>query len=158
MKKFYFLKFLWHNISMQKKNLWFWLPYFAILLHLITRKTVLFFNSDSPIYMYYSILSAFSFLFEFRYLFNFIQIILNIILCIPVFLYFSNKSWGDASFWKVLFILRIAFDICGNNFELQGIIASYYVDPRYSLLLFGSLTFPYIPSYVACFKYAFGKN
>lgn len=135
-----------------------WLTYAAFLFLLITKKVYHATAADSPSYIYYYFLKAFNPIFMWPYFFNCIQIVLNIVHLAPLVLYIYNTPFLSRRFWQALLIARLVFDLLGHSYEMQT-LASFFHDNlftfAYLLIQFAA---PYIPSYIACYRYAFARS
>ncbi len=143
---------------MSLKKIWLWEIYFFILLLFIFNKAYRIFSPDSSIHFYFSVLNAFHPLLIFIYLLSLIQIFLNIFHCIPVFCYIHKIKIGGPRFWQTLFILRIIFDVVGHSYQIKYLTSLYYFSPKVFAFVFLQSISIYIPSYIACYRYAFKQE
>jgi hypothetical protein len=60
--------------------------------------------------------------------------------------------------WKCLFILRVIFDIAGHPYEVITVASFYHAEPKIGFLMLLLGISPYIPSYWACWQYAFKRE
>ena len=142
---------------MQHSRHWAWAFYFALIFFLVTQKVYAFFSPDAHPYFYYSFLKYFHFRYMFVYGAALVQVILNVVHLVPLILFITCQEFLNKKFWQTLFILRIFFDIFGHSFEIQELISYYHLKPLICLLIFIKEAAPYIPSYIACYLYAFGR-
>lgn len=150
--------FFCHNIFMsvhKRQERWVWEIYLILLLGFVLRKFFNFFYPQSQSYIYFRILYAFDPFFFSSYLFNGIQVTLNLANCIPLILYIYRISWLKPVYWQYLLIFRLIFDIIGHPFELNHIVAAFHNNPKACLFFFIQSISIYLPSYIACFRYAF---
>jgi len=140
---------------MSQKQKWLWEVYFAMVLIFAIQEIYIFFNPDSSDYLYYSILKSFNPALFNAYTMHMIHVFINLIHCIPLLLYIHHIHFLNSMFWKCLFILRCIFEVFGSSYEVNTLTALYHSSPKLSLLAIIFLVGPLIPSYFACFQYAF---
>lgn len=140
---------------MSAKGRWIAEAYFVLFVALTVRKAYNFFAPHSPNYLFFEFLYTFDPVFFGLYFLNLIQIVLNLFHALPLLLYILHIPLYRPRFWRYLLIFRLIFDITGHSYELNHLVAMYYADPLVCLLVFLSSVSPYIPSYVACYRYAF---
>jgi len=136
----------------------FWFSYSGIIAIACIANTYHFFSMKSPIPLYFQILYYFNPIHFINYFINFIQTILSAIHFIPMILYIIKVPSFNKTFWKALFILRIIFDIFGHSYEKIQIISLYQENPNYFYVAALSSFLIHLPSYFACFHYAFNKE
>lgn len=137
------------------KKKWLWEVYSFILLFSVLRRAWNFFSPSSPIYLYFYLLKAFHPFYTFLYAVNVWQIFLSVIHILPLVLFIYRVPFGNPKFWQYLFILRIIFDLAGNSYECDTVISFYHEDPLLGLAILIQSISTYIPSYIACYQYAF---
>lgn len=140
---------------MSRKQKWVWEIYFAIVLFFAVEKIILFFNPGSSAHLYYSILKSFGPVFFNAHTTHTVHVFLNLIHCVPLFLYIYRINFLHTTFWKYLFVLRCIFEIIGSSYEINTLTAFYHSSPKIFLLILVSMVGPLIPSYFACYQYAF---
>jgi len=140
---------------MSQKQKWLWEIYFTIVLSFAILKIYRFFNPGSSDYLYYSILNSFDSNFLNAYKAHMVYVFLNLIHCIPLLLYIHRINFLNTKFWKCLFILRFMFEVIGNSYEANLLTASYRSSFNLFLLELVFIIGPLIPSYFACYQYAF---
>jgi len=143
---------------MKPKRHWVWKVYFIIILLFVTKEAYHLFTPGSPQFLYYFILRSFNPLFHIVHNTRVIHVLLNIIHCAPLFLYIYRIRFLNAEVWKYLFILRCIFEITSHSYEMNWIVALYHVNPKHLLLVLAILITPHIPSYMACYRYAFRRE
>ena len=143
---------------MPLKYPWIWKAYLAVLLLFVIKKVYYLLVPDTQIFFYYFILRAFDPIFYVIYTAHVMQVLLSVIHWMPVFLCVYRIRFLSAEFWKCLFILRCIFEITGHSYEMNSLIALYYRRPRIALTIFLFLVVPHIPSYMACYWYAFQQE
>lgn len=140
---------------MSRKQKWIWEIYFAIVLFFAVGKIAFFFDPGSPDYLYYSILRSFGPSFFNAHTAHIVHVFLNLIHCLPLLLYIYHINFLNTKFWKCLFVLRCIFEVTGSSYEINTLTAFYHSNPKLFLLILLSMIGPLIPSYFACYQYAF---
>ena len=143
---------------MPPKYSWIWKTYLAVMLLFLTKKVYYLLMPDTQSFFYYFILRAFDPVFYITYTAHVMQVLLSVVHWIPVFLYVYRIRFLSAEFWRCLFILRCLFEITGHSFEMNSLIALYHRKPKAFLAVFIILMIPHIPSYMACYRYAFRRE
>ena len=141
----------------RKLNL-FWLSYFCIFLVLTIRETIIFFDHESSQFLYFYILCSFNNLFFFAYFLSLLQTLVTAVHLIPLFLYVFHIRFLPAALWQHLLIARLILEIAGHPYELNALVGLSKTSPRIGLLVFSLTAVMYLPSYLACLKYAFFQN
>jgi len=150
-----FLKKFCHNTSMTRKQRWIWEAYFVIILPYSVQQFYFLFSKDSPHYLYYLILRSFDPIFMAKYIAYIVDVALDLIHCLPLFLYIHRIRFLNPALWKIMFILRCIFEIIGHSYEMNTFAAFYHTKPKFLLAALAVMIMPHIPSYVACYWYAF---
>lgn len=148
-----------------------WFAYFLLYAPRVLARAIQFGHPSFSPNLYYTIMRHMHPYFWIPFMFNFFQIGINLIHVLVLFLYIFHIKIFNRSFWQVLFVLRIAFDVCGHGYALNE-WASYYIvgaetcfqSPTTSSILCTPwhlefvlfLTF-FVPSYIASYMYAFGR-
>jgi len=132
-----------------------WKIYFIIVAVSSLLRTIYFFHPSSDINLYFFIITTFNSLFFIDYFLNVTQVILHVLQCIPLYLFIYNKKILTKEHWQILFAVKIIFDLIGNSYPLNQLIAISTQD-----VFLASIALPwsvaiYIPSYCAFFLYAF---
>ncbi len=143
---------------MSEKKSWVWESYLVLFSYIILKQAYIFFSADSSIHLYFVILNALNPAFIIKYLLNYYQVVFNLIHLLPLALFIYGKRLFHQDFWGALLIFRIIFDITGHSYELAHLYAAIHSK---SMILIGtSLLYIlfYIPSYIACYRYAMKKN
>ncbi len=144
------------NTITNNNQAWIWKIYLICLCLAASRKLIIFFQPYTQINNYYVILRAFDPLFNFAYFCGAIQVFFNLFQCIPLFFFIYQRPAKRIHLWRVLFILKIVFDIIGNSFVLNEYKAiSYEGSWLYLLMVFFFSTAFYLPSGLVWFLYAF---
>ena len=129
-----------------------YLVFFAVL---IFKNTYDFFALHSPVYIYFLILRFFDPAFLFIYFINLIQTILNLLHLIPLGLTVYKIRFLPTKFWQYLFILRVIFDLFGHSYDKNILVSFYHDDSIIFWFSCARIFFFYMPSYIACYFYAF---
>ena len=148
----------WHNSDMswvKKIILEIYVVLFALF---VGQQAVDFFSPYSAIHLYFRILIAFDLSFFFQYFLNLVQILLNILHLFPLIFFIHHKNYSPSRFWQCLLILRIIFDVTGHPYAVTQLISLYRDDPQLSAIVLLSYLSFCLPSYVACYRFAFRRN
>lgn len=140
------------------KHPWIWKSYAAIYLLLVAQKLYALFSPDSPVFLYYFILRAFDPALNLVYSIYVMHILLTTIHCIPLLFYVYGIRFLNPEIWRILFILRCLFEITGHSYESNILLAVYRIGLSHFLLTAAVHIIPGIPSYVACYNYAFRNS
>ncbi|MBN1869736.1 MAG: hypothetical protein JW847_04070 [Candidatus Omnitrophica bacterium] len=143
---------------MPPRHPWIWKTYLIIALVFTFKNVAGLFMPDSESFLYYLILRVFHPFFYIIYTSHVLQVLLGAIHCIPLFLYTYRIRFLSADFWKALFILRCIFDVTGHSFELNSLISVYQSKPQLFWSVLAIFVIPHIPSYLACYWYAFQQE
>lgn len=140
-----------------QKN-WIGQIYFFSFLFFTYQKLLAFFSPHSPMALYFQILMAFDPLLSITYLFNLVEVSINTLSCIPLFLYMNKIKFLSADFWQKFLMVRIIFDILGHDYEKKYLVSFFLSD---KILFLGILLFPllmHLLSYLFLFRYAFKQE
>ena len=140
---------------MSLKRNFFWLVYFVVFLLFIIREAVNFFFSSYPTHTYFEILLGFDAAYVMSYTLNFMQVIFSLIHLLPLILYIERIRLFSPELWRILLVFRIIFDLTGHPYEIYQLTAIYQINPHLTFIILIQIIFIYIPSYIACFRYAF---
>ena len=132
--------------------------YALTLLTAYTLLMIYLLNFSSDINQFYNILITFDRSILYKYIYNIIQIILNMIAVIPIFLTVYKKYFLPDFVWQVHFILRVVFEIIGHPYEMGQWIALTYLSPLAAVLTLLSFLFFFGPSYVIGYEYSFKRK
>src|SRR3989338_7979789 len=130
----------------------FYALYWAVI---TVHATVDIFSPRSPVYAFYHILGAFHRSFLAIYAIDAAGTVLNLFSLLPLCAFAFHKKLLTADFWKPLFVLRLAFDLCGNYYEYVSVKSLFASDPWLGFQVLTGIIFTLIPSYAACYQYAF---
>ncbi len=119
------------------------------------RANIDIFSPESSAYGFYHILGAFHKSFLVIYTIDAAGTVLNIFSLVPLYAFAFHKKLLTADFWKPLFVLRVAFDLCGNYYEFVSVKSLFASDPWLGFQVLTGIVFTRIPSYAACYQYAF---
>lgn len=109
----------------------------------------------SFLYIYYHALMAFHPAYLIPYILALGQVFFNLVSLVPLFLFVFRIPFLSARFWQQMLVLRIIFDLTGHAGEANQLISISHADSEWffsKILLTGIML---IPSYGACFQYAF---
>ena len=135
-----------------------WKVYALYWTILVVGRNVNIFSPDSERYLFYHVLGAFHHSFFVLYYINVVNSVLNVVSLVPLYLFcFGRKIFPD-SLWRTLFVLRVGFDVCGNYYDLVSIKSLFATDVGLALQVLLGGIFTTIPSYAACYLYAFDKK
>ena len=141
-----------------KKSGFIW-KFYALYWTVITfHASVDVFSPGSPAYAFYHILGAFHQSFMVIYIIDSASTIFNIFSLIPLYGFAFHKQLLTADFWKPLFVLRVAFDVCGSYYEFVSVKSLFASDPWLGFQVLIGILLTMIPSYAACYQYAFAWN
>ena len=137
---------------------WIWKLYFLIILTVYVGNVTSILNPQLEAYRYYHILIAFHK--EYRLVFglNVACAITNLTSLIPLFLYIFEIRWLPLRFWQWMMVCRVIFDLTGHAYEFNFLKSLFYVSLSYGLSAALFFVVFFIPSYIACFRYAFIKK
>jgi len=143
---------------MKKKTHWAWKIYFFIFSIGILMNFLVVLSGESLASQYYQVLMAFKpsyILYYYSYIMNAAITFLSLI---PFFLFVFHIRLFKPIIWKILFVAQIFFFFIGHPYEGQMIRAFIHADIR-TMILASLLFFLFVlPSYIACFKYAFEQE
>lgn len=116
------------------------------------------FSTGSPANLFYQIMGAFHWSFSLIYGMDIVSSILNLISLVPLFGFTFQKKMLSPGPWKTLFLLRAAFDLCGNYYEFVTLKSFFAGDPWLGVQVVAGILLTMIPSYAACYQYAFASD
>jgi hypothetical protein len=140
---------------MKKRTHWAWKVYFSIFSIGALLNLILLLSGESSASQYYQILIAFRqsyLLYDYLYALN---VIVNTLSLIPFFLFVFRIRLFPPFIWQILFIARIFFFFTGHSYEWQTLRAFIRTDPLTTVIAGAVFIFFTLPSYIACFHYAF---
>ena len=143
---------------MPKKSKWIWKIYLLFLIYGSIKKVTYLLYPSSPLAFYYLILTNLENYFLMDYICNVIQVFLNLFTCVPVFLFIYQYRPTKIYPWRVLFILKIIFDVLGNSYQLQTFKSMYHYDPLVCASYVIASVSLYLPGTLIWFLYAFWTN
>lgn len=135
-----------------------WKIYSFIFALLVITNLAIVLSPSSELYIYHHILMAFSRSYGFSYYLRLIAAIVNLFALIPLFMFSFRKNLLNRRLWQTILIIRIIFDITGHSYEFKSLKAILYIDLWTGLSLFILAAAFILPSYEACFRYAFSKK
>ena len=138
------------------KNLNVWHLYLVIFGFFTINRTIQLYNSDGIIYKYYNMLLGLKI--YHIYIAQQLQNILELLSLIPLFQFTFNKTNNLQNFWKCIWVLRILANLFSHSYDLK-IIGMYSSDNFLAGILSAlQLTTMYLPSFIACYSFAFKSN
>jgi len=147
-----------YNDFMNYKTKWVWEIYLFLILLFIYHKINNLLNPTSPIHLYYFILVSFNKHFLLTYFLFSSQVLLNIIHIIPLAAYTYRVKLFNPKFWQILLFMRLIFDISGHSYEVNHLVSMYHSKPWFAFIVLAQSITTYIPSYFACYTYAFRQE
>ena len=140
----------------KRKLIWkFYCLYFSLFVIQNARQMFVPFAAKN---FYYYFLFSFHPFFYFIYALAIAQVLLNIIHLIPLWGYAFDRPAAFPSLWRILLPMRFIFDMAGHSYEAQFLQALYCTHPQFFYLAVLSSVLLYLPSYTACFLYAFADK
>jgi len=109
----------------------------------------------SFLYIYYHILIAFHLVYIISYMLALGQVFFNLVSLIPLFLFVFRMPFLSPRFWQWMLVLRITFDLTGHAGEVNHLISISYANREWFISRIVLTGIMIIPSYGACFQYAF---
>ncbi len=142
-------------IPLMKKTGFVWKIYFFVFSFIIIKNAVGILTPGSFLYLYYHTLIAFHPSYWIFYILAIIQVFFNIVGLFQLFLFVFRICLLTPRFWQWMLALRIIFDVTGHSAELKTLIAVFYNSQEIFLSAVALIALVGIPSYGACFQYAF---
>lgn len=143
---------------MSNRTKWLWEIYLPFFFILAVGRAVSFFAPQTPEHLYFKILYAFNPVFYISYSLSLIQIVLTLLHGLPLALYTFRVRWLKPRLWQYLLILRVIFDLTGHPYEMNTVVSMYHTSPQLCALTILFAVLPYLPSYWACYAYAFRQE
>jgi len=135
----------------------FWKYYAFLFLVIVLSNGFLLFNPHSHPAVYYHTLMAFNIKYITAYLLNILNLALNTIACVLIFIYaFQTPVLYKAPYW--LFYARFLSDLTGHSWEWQMIQASMAQGIFWGLLGLAALVLPIVPSYFPQWRLTFSQK
>lgn len=143
---------------MPNKLRWLWEIYLPFYFILAAGRAVSFFAPQTPEHLYFKILYSFNPVFYIPYSLSLVQILLTLAHGLPLTLYTFRVRLFKPKFWQYLLILRAIFDLCGHPYEMNTVVSMCHASPKICALTVLFAVLPYLPSYWACYAYAFRQK
>ena len=134
---------------------WGWWIYCLLFTLIAIGNTAMTLSRESPLCIYYHVLIAFHPQYIFLYFLALASAFLTLASLLPLFLFVARRPFFGAKLWQWLFVLRTAFEATGHGYEYQVLRSFYYNDPWIVVSLLTLYLSSILPSYYACFQYAF---
>ena len=109
----------------------------------------------SFLYIYYHVLMAFHPAYFIPYILALGQVFFSLVSLVPLFLFVFRIPFLSARFWQWALVLRIIFDLTGHAGEANQLISISHANSEWFISKIVLTGIMFIPSYGACFKYAF---
>lgn len=138
-----------------KKTGFVWKIYFCIFALYVLGNALDILMPTSFLYIYYHALMAFHPVYFIPYILALGQVFFNLVSLVPLFLFVFRIRFLSDRFWQRVLVLRIIFDLTGHAGEVNQLISISHADSEWffsKIVLTGIML---IPSYGACFQYAF---
>ncbi|MCX5681298.1 MAG: hypothetical protein NT079_03355, partial [Candidatus Omnitrophica bacterium] len=142
----------------KQKTYWAWKIYFFPYSLVILLNLLFLFSEGSPINQYYRILIAFKQSYFILYSFYAARMIIEILALIPLFLFVFRIRLFPAFVWQILFGARIFTLFSGHFYEWSAMRALMHANPIAAICAMASAVLFAIPSYTACYIYAFKRK
>ena len=107
---------------------------------------------------YYHTLVAFSPVYWWAYAAAVAQNLFSLIHILPLFFFVSNIRIGWPAVWECLLVFRLIFDIAGHQYEFKELVAAFHSSTLFGILYACSIILFWVPSYSACYLYAFHRK
>ncbi|MDP2654739.1 MAG: hypothetical protein Q8Q08_12010 [Candidatus Omnitrophota bacterium] len=143
------------NDSIPIKPGWIWKLYLFIYFTISLGMCVVCFAPSSPATLYYQILLAFNIYFLFPYSLQVLSLILNLLTCLPVYLFVYQIDVLRPKFWRMFLLARLAAEIFGHSYEYNIIKAAWVDSPVTAANMIISYVMAVSPSYIVLGLYAF---
>ena len=138
-----------------KKTGLVWKIYLFVFSFIVIRNAVDTLNADSFLYLYYHTLIAFHPSYWIFNILAILQVFFNLAGLFQLFLFVFRICLVTPRFWQWMLALRIIFDVTGHSAELKTLTAILYNNHGIFLSTLVLIVLIGIPSYAACFQYAF---
>lgn len=109
----------------------------------------------SFLYIYHHALMAFHPVYIIVYLLALGQVFFNLANLIPLFLFVFRIPFLSPRFWQWMLVFRIVFDLTGHSGEMRHLISISHANTEWLISKIAVTLIMIIPSYSACFQYAF---
>ncbi len=138
-----------------KKDVFWWKIYFLLFSFYVLYSIYNSISQTSFLFIYHHTLISFDSGYQFPYFIMIFQLAFNIISLVPLFLYVFEIPYENFRIWQWLFVLRTALDVTGHGGDIKQLKAIYYMSQPFFWMTIVFLSCLILPSYVACFQYAF---
>jgi len=135
-----------------------WILYIFTITYLLIDATYYFFSPKSPVAFYYFFLKAFDPIYYIKWLTHLTQIIISWLHWLVLIFYVFNIPIGPRWICKIALPIRLILDIFGRNYEMNIYESLYKTDLQIFWIVLGASISIYIPSYIACYLYAYGNK
>ncbi len=140
---------------MPRKYQWIGQIYLIFLVTACVRKAVLMFHPNSPVAFYFEVLTYMEGDFYMDHLCNILQALLHLFQIVPVFLFLHQLRPRKVYPWRILFILKVIFDVLGNSYQLNELKSMYHYSSSMFWVSAGCVIAFYFPAMLMWYLYAF---
>ena len=129
--------------------------YFTLLtvLHFVS-----FVYPRSPIFLFFQFLIGFHRPLLIIYVINIFGALLNILTLWPLYLFIFHRQRLRPRLWQTFFFLKILGDVFSNYFQFLTLKSFFHSDHTLAFQIFFGDVLTVLPSYIACFQYAFQQH
>ena len=135
-----------------------WLFYFVVYTYLTAESIVNFYRPESTIRSYFQSLMVLNNFYVLMYTEHVMNLIFSALAIIPMYLYIFKIPFLSKRVWQIFLIARIFFATTGYMYQYNSWKALAFDDFKLAALNVISFLILLIPSYLACFRYAFDKE
>ena len=116
------------------------------------------FDPHSEVYTFYHILIAFDRSAIAIYAIHILAVVVECLSFIPLCLFIFQKKFLSPHVWQWLFVIRIPLNILGCYYDMISLKSLFVSDLPTGIIVLFSMIITYLPSYIACFQYAFRQE
>ena len=142
---------------MQKPGV-IWKIYGLYFTFLTVRHLLDLLTPQSRIYLFFHILIGFNPALFLVYLSNIMGALLGAIALWPLYLFIFHQKRLTPRVWQILFLLKFLGDALWNYYQCLTLKSFYWTDRTLALQIFAGDILTALPSYIACFLYAFRQD
>ena len=138
-----------------KKTGFIWKIYLLIFSVLVYKNSIDILEPTSFLYSYYHTLIKFDSSYWITYALAVIHVFFELVGLVQLSLFIFRICLLTPQFWQWMLILRFIFNLTGCSGELKTLSAIFYASHGIFLSTLALIALVGIPSYAACFQYAF---
>jgi len=116
------------------------------------------FSQESVITSYYRIVVILNAGYSHAYSLNQASALMNALSLVPLYLFIFRIRWLRPWLWQFIFFVRISFETIGHAYEVQLLRSLFYNDILIAVATIAFMAAMILPSYWACFRYAFRQK